>query len=327
MLFSIVVPIYKVEKHIRQCIESILKQSYGKFELILVDDGSPDNCPKICDEYANSDDRIIVIHKENGGLVSARKAGANIAKGDYVVAVDGDDYISEKTLKSLFQILEKNPVDVIAFGSINFYSDGKEVEEKLKERKGLYLRDQIEEEILPHLITAIDGKRFTPSICGKAFKRTAYTKFQNEVPDNIKIGEDSCVTYPFVYKANSLYIMEETFYYYRQNEESMTKAKKAFSWEEVLLRANLYEQKITEDKFKDQIARITTHSMFNVAVTEFYEKSYRNAKKAIKEKIKNPAYRKYLDVVKFEKNFKEKLASYCLKKGKYFPIYLYSKIK
>ena len=81
MIFSVIVPIYKVEKYLVSCIESVLNQSFADFELILVDDGSPDNCPKICDEYAEKDGRIKVIHKENGGLVSARKACIKIAKG------------------------------------------------------------------------------------------------------------------------------------------------------------------------------------------------------------------------------------------------------
>ena len=93
-LISVIVPIFKVEDYLRKCVDSVINQTYKNLEIILVDDGSPDNCPKICDEYANQDSRIKVIHKENGGLSDARNAGMKIAKGEYVSFIDSDDYIS-----------------------------------------------------------------------------------------------------------------------------------------------------------------------------------------------------------------------------------------
>ena len=99
MLFSIIVPVYKVEKYLKCCIESILTQSFSDFELVLVDDGSPDNCPKICDDFAKQDKRVKVIHKQNGGLVSARKAGVKVASGEFIVNIDGDDYIKQGYLQ------------------------------------------------------------------------------------------------------------------------------------------------------------------------------------------------------------------------------------
>ena len=115
MLFSVIVPIYNIEKYLRRCIDSVLAQTFDDYELILVDDGSPDNCPAICDEYALRDSRIKVIHKENGGLVSARQAGMELAVGDYVFHLDGDDAICDDALESAYKIIsEKNP-DIISF--------------------------------------------------------------------------------------------------------------------------------------------------------------------------------------------------------------------
>ena len=91
---SILVPIYNVEQYLSRCIDSVLSQEFTEYELILVDDGSPDSCPQICDEYASIDDRIEFVHKKNGGLVTARKIGLQKAKGEYIGFVDGDDYIS-----------------------------------------------------------------------------------------------------------------------------------------------------------------------------------------------------------------------------------------
>ena len=108
MRFSIIVPIYNVENYIRKCISTLIGQTYPDIEIILVDDGSPDSCPQICDEYAELDNRIIVIHKQNGGLSDARNAGLEIASGDYVIFVDSDDFIDSDTCERLLQYAETN---------------------------------------------------------------------------------------------------------------------------------------------------------------------------------------------------------------------------
>lgn len=106
---SIIVPVYKVEQYIRRCVDSILNQTFTDFELILVDDGSPDNCPAICDEYAEKDDRIKVVHKENGGLSSARNAGMAVANGKYYLFCDSDDYVSPYWCETLYKQIEETP--------------------------------------------------------------------------------------------------------------------------------------------------------------------------------------------------------------------------
>ena len=115
MLFSVIVPIYKIEKYLPRCIDSVLAQSFDDYELILVDDGSPDHCPEICDAYAQKDARIKVIHKLNGGLVSARQAGITQAVGDYVFHLDGDDAICDDALESAYQIIREMHPDIVSF--------------------------------------------------------------------------------------------------------------------------------------------------------------------------------------------------------------------
>ena len=115
-LFSIIIPVYNVERYLNKCIESVVKQTYKNFEIILVDDGSPDSCPRICDEWAKKDDRIVVIHKGNGGLSSARNAGIKRAKGQYIGFIDSDDYWTESNfLEKIKDIVTENSVDVILF--------------------------------------------------------------------------------------------------------------------------------------------------------------------------------------------------------------------
>ncbi len=116
-LFSIIVPVYNVEKYLNQCVESIVNQTYSNFEIILIDDGSPDNCPKMCDEWAKKDSRIKVVHKKNGGLSSARNAGINSASGDYILFADSDDfYNSSDTLMVLKNKIEDTKSDIVVFG-------------------------------------------------------------------------------------------------------------------------------------------------------------------------------------------------------------------
>ncbi|MDF2545101.1 MAG: glycosyl transferase [Herbinix sp.] len=115
---SVIIPIYKVELYIRRCIESIIAQTYHNLEIILVDDGSPDNCPFICDEYARIDQRIRVIHKPNGGLSDARNAGLKIFTGDYVYFFDGDDYIENNLIEIALHNAVTTSADLVIF---NYY--------------------------------------------------------------------------------------------------------------------------------------------------------------------------------------------------------------
>ena len=112
-LVSIIVPIYKVEPYLRRCLDSIVNQTYTNLEIILVDDGSPDGCPQICDEYAAKDKRIVVIHKENGGLSDARNAGLDICKGEYIFFIDSDDWIKTDTIEFLYKITQDKKSDIV----------------------------------------------------------------------------------------------------------------------------------------------------------------------------------------------------------------------
>lgn len=121
---SIIVPVFNVEEYLPRCIDSILAQTFTDFELILVDDGSPDDCGAICDEYAKKDNRIIVIHKENGGVSAARNDGLSIAKGEYVMFCDSDDYVSEFWCEKMYNAVLKNGINFAVCGYISCEQDG-----------------------------------------------------------------------------------------------------------------------------------------------------------------------------------------------------------
>ena len=121
-LISVIVPIYKVEQYLDQCVESIRVQTYKNLEIILVDDGSPDKCPELCEQYALKDERIIVVHKKNGGLSDARNYGINVSTGNYIIFVDGDDYIEKNMIQRLYDALQNSKADIVV-GGINYVDE------------------------------------------------------------------------------------------------------------------------------------------------------------------------------------------------------------
>lgn len=235
---SIIVPIYNVETELRKCVSSILAQTYKDIEIILVDDGSPDNCGVICDEYARKDNRIVVIHKENGGLVNARKSGLEKSTGQFISYVDGDDWIEEDFIQELVDCQQKYNVDIVAAG---FSKDIGDISDEHANviPSGFYDKHRMITEIYPRMICA--GEYFYFGICSyvwnKLFKKELLYDCQMAVDPRISVGEDSCVVFPVLLKSNSLYISESANYHYYQKAFSMLKSmdslekeKEKISW-------------------------------------------------------------------------------------------------
>mgnify|MGYP002711065744 FL=1 len=123
-IISILIPVYNVERYLPRCIESVLSQDFQDWEMILVDDGSPDKCPQICDEYSQKDLRIKVLHKKNGGLVSARQAGYLLAKGKYILHLDSDDWLMPHAIATLYNYAEQGDYDIVRGCNRRVYDDG-----------------------------------------------------------------------------------------------------------------------------------------------------------------------------------------------------------
>ena len=222
MFFSVVLPIYKVEKYLERCIESVLSQTFDDFELILVDDGSPDNCPEICDEYAKKDDRIVVIHKENGGLVSARQAGVKVAKGDYVFNVDADDAIEKDALASAFEIIKSTNADIVSF-SHKYYANG-QIGETVHDilAEGLYEKADIENKIYPVLLANKNMQHSLYFLWGRALRRSLVTHNELNVSTKITIGEDVMCVVPSILQAEKVYVSHNPVYLYTIRDDSMS---------------------------------------------------------------------------------------------------------
>ena len=220
-LVSIVVPIYEVVQYLRECLDSIVNQTYKNLEIILVDDGSTDGSAEICDEYAEKDDRIVVIHKANGGLVSARKTGVERCTGEYTAYVDGDDWIDVNYIERFTSINISKEVDIMVF---NYIREGKErlIGEILLE-DGYYRRRELEFSIFPRMLYSEGFYRFGISqYPHKIFKTELLKKFQYMVPDNISLGEDVALTYPMLLECSCVYICNQPAYHYRFNEDGIS---------------------------------------------------------------------------------------------------------
>lgn len=325
MLFSVIVPVYGVEKYLRQCIDSILGQTFSDFELILVDDGSTDNCPAICDEYAVKDKRINVIHKENEGVVIARQTGVENAKGEYLVFVDGDDYVA---LNCLELINEHIGVDVVRFGYIRETKNGV-VKCPLPERKGYYSRENIENEIFHKLIQTEDAKYFSPAVWGSAFRKELFES--NMLKDSsLSIGEDGACVIPSIYNAQSMYIMEDCLYYYRLNLSSATKGGKVFKWEgpEIIARHLAAKINLSEFDFQEQLYRKTVHELFSVVVSQFNRKEKSVIiRKEIDQNLQNSFYCETIEKAEFRHSIKAELMLLALRHRWYNLIKMYGKLK
>ena len=333
MKFSIVVPIYKVEKYLSQCIESILSQTYENFELILVDDGSPDSCPNICDEYAKKDDRVRVIHKKNGGLVSARKAGLEIARGDYVCFVDGDDFVSFDMLESYEKELARNRVDVICTGYSEYCNADKITRVPQKMAYGVYDKNKLQSEIYPKMLSTKPFYSFymCPTVWSKCFRRSLCEEAIKDVPNNISMGEDVAVVYHALLKADSISVIDYCGYMYRQIPTSMSRTRDEKFYEKV--RSLIVYLKTVEEttgwQAGDQINEYAIFILMLATNNEFkYNQSatYRTKKRNMKRYLNDPIFKNALDSVALS-GTKYKFMQFCFKTRFLLPICFYENMK
>lgn len=221
---SIIVPIYNIEKYLHQCLRSIINQTYKNIEIILVDDGSVDNCPQICDEYADIDSRIKVIHKQNEGLVRARKIGLMASTGELIGFVDGDDWVEPDMFGRLYDVLSEQAVDIAMCGR---YEDTGDTYRKVYHgiSQGRYDKTALINKVYPNMI--VNGAFFEwglfPGVWDKLFRREALLRHQMSVDDRLTMGEDAACTYPALLNAQSIYVLQECLYHYRQSAGSMVK--------------------------------------------------------------------------------------------------------
>lgn len=221
-IISIIVPIYRVEQYLDQCIQSIQNQTYKDLEIILVDDGSDDQCPQICDRYAQHDKRIKVIHKKNGGIDSARKAGISIATGKYVGYVDGDDWIESVMYEQLLAYAHQYEVDIVESGAVEFWGE-KEKTRTSYLAEGCYKGKDFVEKVESKILYAGVFFQFgiSPYMWSKLFLREKLMNYQMiEDLTNI-VHNDTMVALPCITEAKNVYISHNCYYHYRVRTSSL----------------------------------------------------------------------------------------------------------
>lgn len=214
---SVIIPIYKVEKYLNKCIESVVGQTYKNLEIILVDDGSPDGCPAICDAWGEKDARIKVVHKANGGLSDARNVGVENSTGDYLMFLDSDDYVDTKICEKLYSLLTQE--ENIGFSMCEFakFLDGETpnvategITQKVFDRQGII--DQIFDCNIELLMIA----------CAKLYKREIFEKIKFPVG---KLHEDEFVTHEVLFNCEKFAYTNEQLYFYLTRPTSITCSK------------------------------------------------------------------------------------------------------
>lgn len=250
---SVVVAIYKVESYLEQCLRSIDAQTYKDLEIILVDDGSPDNCPLICDQFAKQDKRIKVIHQENQGSVMARYNGALAATGEYLSFIDGDDWLEPNMYEEMAKLAESCDADVVITG---YLTDDAAVSlpKRNNMESGIYTGERLEEFWHRALF---DGKYYefgvVPALWNKLLRRTLVMEVGHPHP-LIKMGDDAAVSYPVMARAKTIIVdNDKQFYHYRVVQNSMSRSFDPLYFERALylldgLKRNLMNNIIIQEK-------------------------------------------------------------------------------
>lgn len=251
-MISVIVTIYNVRQYLKQCIESICSQTYRDLEIILIDDGSCDGSSEVCDFYQRTDDRVVVLHKKNEGLVNARKSGLQLSRGRYIAYVDGDDWIEPDMFEKLYDKIVESNADIVMCGHFN--DTGSVSGEAYHDMpEGYYGKEQLVKKVYPEMIvgsTFFDWKIY-PALWDKLFKRESLVPYQMEVDERLKMGEDAACTYPALLNAESVYIIHECLYHYRQTTLSMVKNIQDHIRERVQFQALYYSVDIRLERDKE----------------------------------------------------------------------------
>ena len=320
-MISVIVPVYKTEKYLERCINSILNQTYKDIELILVDDGSPDKCPAICDTFAQMDERVKVIHKVNGGVSTARNTGLEIATGDYIAFVDSDDYIELDMYEKMLSKVAEYGCDVIMCDCMKDYPDHSIIYTH-DIRGGFYSYEELLTEYYPHLLM-MENVEYPATISNVTilWKNTLNTPDMRYEP-GIRFSEDLLFGAKLLRNAKSFYYMKgEALYHYIFNERSASHTFVEDKWNDYVRLYNKIKLEFSDNKkfdFKSQIEKVLLFFIYN-AVGDYMRNSTLSIREK-KNKIQNilndknvKTLFKSLEIKSLQISTKQKLITYLYK--------------
>ena len=303
-LISIIIPVYNVEKYLNECIESILNQEFKDYEIILVDDGSKDSSGKICDEYSKKYSFISVIHKSNGGLSDARNFGIKVAKGEYILFVDSDDYIGKNSLNKIISELNNHstPIDVMFLEAFKFYSNG-----VIKSLGDGYVSSMINHQSKEVIMQHLSGlPKFPGSACTKLVSNKLIQE-NNLYFEKGLLSEDIDWTIKLLVSAKKFAYSDVAYYYYRQNRKgSISNSISDKGVESLLYIIKKWASKDLNKENQEEINAFLAYE-YMIALYIYNYSNYNNKMKYIRE------LKKYIWILDYGKTKKIKLVKFLSK--------------
>ena len=258
-LITVVVPIYNVEEYLDKCISSIVNQTYKNLEIILVDDGSPDKCPEMCDEWAKKDNRIIVIHKENGGLSDARNCGLDISTGDYITFVDSDDFLDENACSNMLNNILRYNADLLQ-AQVAYVTPIRTIYKtnpmfKVFDNKLEFIPDYM-----------LNKNSIGAMACAKLYKKELFCDLRFLVG---RIYEDAEIMHKILEKCNKVVIIPETVYFWRENIKGITHTKNFKYYSDMIL---LYKEQVEFFFQKDkELSKKIFSNFYHYLIRTYFE--------------------------------------------------------
>lgn len=209
-LISIIIPVYQVEPYLRKCLDSVVNQTYKNLEIILVDDGSPDRCGTICDEYAAGDERIVVIHQDNQGVSAARNAGLQIARGDYIQFIDSDDWVERNACETALRVASGQNADLVCF-RFKFHLPSGEIRDR-----GTSFSGRIDKSGMMNLLMSDDDLN---AVTCKLFSKDLFNNLRFVKG---RYCEDMDILYKIAHRAQGIYLADDVLYHYCRHADSLT---------------------------------------------------------------------------------------------------------
>ena len=324
---SVIIPVYNVEQFLCRCVHSVLKQTLKNLEIILVDDGSPDQCPKMCDEFKSQDTRIKVIHKKNGGLASARNAGLKIANAEYVFFLDSDDWLEPDGLEHLYNLAEGKQVDFVRYRAIRTGWPGLPehapcmLETAREMAGGFYDKERMKNEVYSRLL-ATSQLTFGPILgaWGALYRRDFLRKNNLAFYEDIKFSEDVLFSANVVRCAESFFYDDVAgVYHYFYNANSISKSFRKGRWDSCKNLIKRAYEDFSEDKTFDFNVQLNRLSWFCImlALNERYNLKTRSERQAYcKAIMEDESIKKCLFYPKwYDVNLKQKVLMYAIKKN------------
>lgn len=284
-LISVIVPVYKVETYLDKCIESIVNQSYRNLEIILIDDGSPDNCPSICERWEEKDSRIKVIHKQNGGLSDARNAGIVHAEGEYITFVDSDDFIEKNCIATLYDVLCRNDVEM-SVASFEYVYQNMTEKRKFTGEIEIYTPQQY---MISYYKNVINEEMFEKAVsfviaCGKLYKKSLFDEIKFPIG---RYHEDEFTTYKLCFCCERIAYIDKSLYFYVQHEGSITKS---FSEKRTEDASTAFEERLdflSNRKNCEDLYTIASIDLVRVYKDNYIEAKKRGNKQFVKKTLYN----------------------------------------